>query len=72
MGDAQHVVDVCQLLWEYGILITPAIFPIVPLNKSALRFSITAANTEEEIDQAIKALEAVWNLLQKRSALLSK
>jgi 8-amino-7-oxononanoate synthase len=65
VGDAQHMIDVCQLLWEYGILITPAIFPIVPLNKSALRFSITAANTEEEIDQAIKALEGVWVLLQK-------
>jgi 7-keto-8-aminopelargonate synthetase-like enzyme/acyl carrier protein len=65
VGDAQHMIDVCQLLWEYGILITPAIFPIVPLNKSALRFSITAANTEEEIDQAIKALEGVWDLLQK-------
>ncbi|MCP2728259.1 aminotransferase class I/II-fold pyridoxal phosphate-dependent enzyme [Limnofasciculus baicalensis] len=72
VGDAQHIVDVCQLLWEYGILITPAIFPIVPLNKTALRFSITAANTEEEIDQAIKALEAVWDLLQKRKALLCK
>nr|WP_179123747.1 pyridoxal phosphate-dependent aminotransferase family protein [Cylindrospermopsis raciborskii] len=72
VGDAQHMIDVCQLLWEYGILITPAIFPIVPLNKSALRFSITAANTEEEIDQAIKSLKAVWDLLQKRKALPCK
>lgn len=69
VGGAQYIVDVCQLLWQYGILITPAIFPIVPLNKSALRFSITAANTNEEIDQAIKALEAVWDFLQKRKSL---
>jgi 7-keto-8-aminopelargonate synthetase-like enzyme len=69
IGEVQHVVDVCQLLWEYNILITPAVFPAVPLNRSALRFSITAANTEEEVDRAIEALAAAWNLLQTRKAI---
>ena len=67
IGEVANVVDVCQLLWEYNILITPAVFPAVPLNRSSLRFSITAANTEEEVDRAIEALAAAWDLLQKRS-----
>ena len=38
-------------------------YPAVPMNRNLVRFSITAANTEEEVDQAIQALEAVWEKL---------
>jgi 7-keto-8-aminopelargonate synthetase-like enzyme len=60
------VITACKLLWEgeYGVLITPAIFPIVPLDKGLLRFSITASNTMEEIDYSLAALQAVRERLR--------
>ena len=65
IGKTSDVVMACNVLWEYGILITPALYPIVPMDKGRLRFSITAANTEEEIDRALEALAAVREILKK-------
>jgi acyl transferase domain-containing protein/7-keto-8-aminopelargonate synthetase-like enzyme len=59
IGKTSEVIEACQILWQYGILITPALFPIVPKDKGLLRFSITAANTEEEIDRSLEAMAAV-------------
>ena len=65
IGKTHDVIEACKILWEYGILITPALYPIVPRDKGLLRFSITAANTEEEIDRSLEALAAVrMRLLQ--------
>lgn len=64
IGKTEDVVAACHLLWEHGILITPAIFPVVPPERGLVRFSITAANTEEEIDCALEALAAVQERLQ--------
>jgi 7-keto-8-aminopelargonate synthetase-like enzyme len=44
-------------------LITPAVYPVVPMHRNLARFSITAANTEAEIDQAIRGLQAVWDMI---------
>jgi len=60
IGGFEDLVRACKLLWEHDILITPAFYPAVPINRNLVRFSITAANTEAEVDQAIQALEAVW------------
>ena len=59
MGDWDRMVSGCQTLWDHDILITPATYPAVPANRNAVRFSITSANTDEEIDQAIGALGAI-------------
>jgi 7-keto-8-aminopelargonate synthetase-like enzyme/acyl carrier protein len=63
IGATDDVVRACQLLWKYDILITPAVYPLVPKGQGVLRFSVTAANTEAEIDQALRALDAVRSLL---------
>ena len=59
VGRWAALVEACQILWEHNILITPATFPAVPANRNLLRFSITAANTDREIDEAIDALRAI-------------
>ncbi len=64
VGNTKQVIEACHILWEYGMLITPAIFPIVPLNRGLLRFSITASNTEAEIDRALDSLRAVRQRLK--------
>jgi 8-amino-7-oxononanoate synthase len=59
IGTIVDVTHAAKLLWSKGILITPAVYPNAPINRSMLRFTITAANTVEEIDAAISALELV-------------
>ncbi len=59
IGDISRMIRACKILWDFGILITPAIYPAVPLNRNLLRFSMTAVNTPEEVDRALAGLEAV-------------
>ena len=59
MGGIEDLVKACQMLWEHDIVITPAMYPAVPLDRNLVRFSITAVNTDAEVEQAIAALQAV-------------
>lgn len=63
IGKTAEVIEACRILWEYGILITPSVYPVVPLSRGLTRFSVTAANTDEEIDRALEGLAAVWQRL---------
>jgi 7-keto-8-aminopelargonate synthetase-like enzyme/acyl carrier protein len=68
MGGWEAMITACQVLWDHDILITPATFPAVPATRGLVRFSITSANTDEELDQAISALRAVWESLHAPEA----
>lgn len=57
-GPPDAVVAACRLLWDHGILITPTLFPAVPMAKGGVRFSVTAANSDDDIDRALTALAA--------------
>lgn len=59
IGTVPDVIKACNVLWEHGILITPALFPAVPVDRGALRFTVTAANTGEQVQLAIEALRKV-------------
>jgi myxalamid-type polyketide synthase MxaB len=63
IGNFQDLVKACKLLWEHDILITPAVYPAVPLHRNLVRFSITALNTEDEVSHAVRALGAVRDAL---------
>ena len=65
IGTTKNVITACNILWNHNILITPALFPIVPMDQGLLRFSITAANTEEQIDQSLASLAAVRLMLEE-------
>ena len=69
IGAVPEVVRACNVLWEHGILITPAVFPAVPMDRGALRFTVTAANTEEQVRSAIEALREVRQKLFPREEL---
>jgi 7-keto-8-aminopelargonate synthetase-like enzyme len=68
MGGWEAMVIGCRILWEHDILITPATFPAVPATRNLVRFSITSANTDRELDQAIGALREVWEALLTANA----
>jgi len=58
-GKPDQTIKAAKIIWSHGLVITPGIFPAVPYNRGGLRFTITALNTESEIDKAILALEEV-------------
>jgi 7-keto-8-aminopelargonate synthetase-like enzyme len=64
IGGFEQLVTACRILWEHDILITPAMYPAVPMHRNLVRFSITAANTERDVDQALRALQEVAEVLQ--------
>ena len=71
MGGWDEIVTGCRILWEHDILITPATFPAVPATRNLARFSITCANTDEELDRAVQALRAVRAALPPTTAAVA-
>lgn len=59
VGSVPRLVAAARILWERGILITPAQSPAVPLDRSLLRFTVTALNTAAQVDEALAALAEV-------------
>ncbi|KAL7024494.1 hypothetical protein ACKWTF_013066 [Chironomus riparius] len=55
LGDAKLAQDISNELLNYGIYVIGFSFPVVPKGKARIRVQISAAHTEEEIDQAINA-----------------
>ncbi|MFG2640449.1 aminotransferase class I/II-fold pyridoxal phosphate-dependent enzyme [Streptomyces sp. NPDC048370] len=56
LADAQDLEAVAAFLWERGIYVTLASYPLVPRNRVGFRIQVTAANTDEEIEQLNAAL----------------
>jgi 7-keto-8-aminopelargonate synthetase-like enzyme len=59
VGNIDNTARACHVLWDHGVLITPAVFPAMPLERGGLRVSITSSNTDSEVEQLLTALEAV-------------
>jgi 8-amino-7-oxononanoate synthase len=60
--------DVGRLLFERGVYVTLAAYPLVPKNEVGFRIQLTAANTDEEVDRLIAALEELTERGELRSA----
>ncbi|MFF2303052.1 aminotransferase class I/II-fold pyridoxal phosphate-dependent enzyme [Streptomyces sp. NPDC058128] len=56
LADADDLDQVAGFLWEHGIYVTLASYPLVPRDRVGFRVQITAANTDEEIDELCTAL----------------
>lgn len=67
-GDLVRTVAASKLMWEQGILFTPSIFPAAPLGQGGFRISVTAANTHDEVDRLLLALDEVTRVLGPPSA----
>jgi 8-amino-7-oxononanoate synthase len=64
----ERISEVGSLLFERGIYVTLAAYPLVPRDEVGIRVQITAANTDAEIDRLVLALTdlAERGLLQPR------
>ncbi len=59
LRDHTRIDAVGRLLFERGVYVTLAAYPLVPREEVGFRVQLTAANTDAEIDTLIAALEAL-------------
>lgn len=71
IGDTRHLIKASEILWNNGILITLAPYPMVRRGQETLRITITAANTESEVEQLIVAMTKVKDYLDSERAPLT-
>jgi 8-amino-7-oxononanoate synthase len=68
LRDYDRIADVGRLLFERGVYVTLAAYPLVPKDEVGFRVQLTSANTVEEVDRLIAALEELVERGELRSA----
>jgi 8-amino-7-oxononanoate synthase len=66
LRDHTRIAEVGHFLYERGVYVTLAAFPLVPKNEVGFRFQVTAANTHAEVDMAIAGIEALAEMGELR------
>jgi 8-amino-7-oxononanoate synthase len=56
LADADDLDLVGRLLWDAGIYVTLAAYPLVPRSSVGFRVQLTAANSDEEVDGLLEAI----------------
>jgi glycine C-acetyltransferase len=59
LGDAKLAVDMAQRLLDHGIYVIGFSYPVVPKGQARIRVQLSAAHSDEDVDQAITAFAAV-------------
>jgi selenocysteine lyase/cysteine desulfurase len=59
LDDADDLDVVGRLLWDAGIYVTLAAYPLVPRASVGFRVQLTAANSDEEVDELLAAITAL-------------
>jgi 8-amino-7-oxononanoate synthase len=57
LQEHQRIADVGRFLFERGVYVTLAAFPLVPRAEVGFRIQVTAANTSAQIDTLCASLE---------------
>jgi 8-amino-7-oxononanoate synthase len=68
LADADTVDEVGDLLFDRGIYVTMAVYPLVPRDQVGFRLQLTAANTDEQIDHLGTVLAEVADRFQLQAA----
>jgi 8-amino-7-oxononanoate synthase len=67
LSDPDHIDAVGTYLFERGIYVTMAAYPLVPRNEVGFRIQITAANTREQVENLAQALGELADRFQLKS-----
>jgi len=59
MGDPETAMRFSDRLMDEGVFAQPIVFPTVALDKARIRAIVTAAHTDEQLDQALQAFGKV-------------
>jgi len=71
LADHAEIDEVGRFLFEHGIYVTMAAYPLVPKDEVGFRVQVTAANTDEEIEHLIDVLTLVRERFQLRARPLT-
>jgi 8-amino-7-oxononanoate synthase len=71
LADHDQIDEVGRFLFEHGIYVTMAAYPLVPKDEVGFRIQVTAANTDDEITHLIDVLTAVRERFRLRSRELT-
>ncbi len=63
VGDTDKLIECSKILYDNNVLVTLSPYPMIPKGEEALRITITAANTEKEIDMLLCAFKKVKEYL---------
>ncbi len=63
LGDSETTIRFSNRLFEEGVFGTSVVFPTVPLDRARIRTIVTAAHTDELLDQALAAFDRVGHEL---------
>jgi 8-amino-7-oxononanoate synthase len=67
LRDHQRIGEVGRLLFDRGVYVTLAAFPLVPKADVGFRVQLTALNTDAEVDSLCAAIEELTSLGELRS-----
>jgi len=67
LADPDSVDEVGDMLFDRGIYVTMAVYPLVPRNEVGFRLQLTAANTDEQLDHLAVVLGEVAERFQLES-----
>ena len=56
VADADAIDEVGDVLFDHGIYVTMAVYPLVPRDEVGFRLQLTAANTDEQVDHLCAVL----------------
>lgn len=59
--NSEKIVEISKVLYQNHVLLTLAPYPMVKKGNEALRITVTSTNTEEEIEQLLKAFAELKN-----------
>jgi len=69
LADHDEIDEVGRYLFDQGIYVTMAAYPLVPKDEVGFRIQVTAANTPEEIDHLISVLGTLRDRFQLRQSV---
>jgi 8-amino-7-oxononanoate synthase len=68
LADPDTVDDVGDMLFDRGIYVTMAVYPLVPRDEVGFRLQLTAANTDEQVDHLLVVLGEVAERFKLRTS----
>lgn len=71
VGDNERLIEASKILWDAGVLLTLGPYPMIPKGQEELRITLTASNTEAEVQEhLVKGFAKVRDYLARVKAPL--
>ncbi|MBI5064689.1 pyridoxal phosphate-dependent aminotransferase family protein [Candidatus Woesearchaeota archaeon] len=72
IGNTDILIESSKILYKNGILVTLGPYPMIPKGEEVLRITVTASNTEKEVEMLLSAFEKIKNFMRKKKYPLKR